>query len=191
MVVEEGRHNRGGALSIPELAAVLSVDPQVSERVVNVVTRRVVLWCMQRERGIVSHEPASHIQSHVEVGNPGQQALDREVPTQIRSICPSGMGMDLDGMRIIRGDVQCQRNGFYFLGFLERINNAPLEVARTPAALDRIAKPPQFSDRYITVQISTDMSDGFASLIDRIGGLGEGRIGVGKIQVLSVVEAYK
>src|SRR5260370_8145546 len=97
MVVEEGRHNRGGALSIPELPAVLTVDPQVSERVVNLVTRRVVLWCMQRERGIVSPEPASHIQSHVEVGNPGHQALDREVPTQIHSIVPPAMVTYLDG----------------------------------------------------------------------------------------------
>src|ERR1700694_1498623 len=123
---------------------------------------------MQLERGIVSHKLGSHIQSHVEVGNPGQQALDREIPTQIRSIGPSGRGIDLDSMCIIRGDVQGQRNGFYLLGFLERIDNAPVEVARTLAAIDRIAQLTQFSDRYTAVKISTDMRDGFAALIDRV-----------------------
>ena len=126
---------------------------------------------MQRERGVASHQPALHIQSHVEVGCPRHQALDREVPTQIRSIGPSGRGIHLDGMGIIRGDIHSQRNGFYFLGFLERIDNAPGEVARTLAAIERIAQIAQFSDRYIAVKISTDMSDGFAALIDRVGGL--------------------
>src|ERR1700737_4552527 len=104
------------------------------------------------------------MQSHVEVGTSGQQALDREVPTQIRSIGPSGRRIDLDGMRIICRDEHGQRKSIYLLGFLERINKAPVEVARTLSAIDRIAQHAQFFDGYIAVKISTDMSDGFAAL---------------------------
>src|ERR1700686_552142 len=120
---------------------------------------------------MASYKLACNIQGHVEVGNPSQQALDREIPTQIRSIGTSLSGIDLDRMCVVRGDIQGQRNGFYLLGFLERINNAPVEVARTLPAIDCIAHGAQALDRYIAVKISTDMSDGFAALIDRIGGL--------------------
>src|SRR5258708_12878266 len=75
IAIEDGLQHREGALGVPELPAVLTVHPEVSDRVFNAVTSRVVLPRMLLQTSIAPHALPFLIPASVNPRNPPHTAL--------------------------------------------------------------------------------------------------------------------